>query len=68
MSRHRYIVWIKEEIGGPWVPNGDGPMTERDAVRVARELRESFRIPTRPLPAGVSPNDLQKPKPGLSAR
>lgn len=51
----KYIVWLRDD--GTWAPNGDGPMTRRDADRVAREIRKDFGIATRVLPPEMDPND-----------
>lgn len=37
--RTKFIVWVKER-GEEWAPNGDGPMTEKTAERVAKEIRK----------------------------
>jgi hypothetical protein len=61
-KNQRWIVWIKEkaESGpyewGPWQPNGDGPMTEREAQRIAKEIRQDCGVKTWALPAGMEPN------------
>ena len=52
----RYIVWIKER-GQGWEPNGDGPMGPKTAERVAREIKEDHRIPTKALPVGETPSE-----------
>jgi hypothetical protein len=49
----KYIVWVKE--GGVWQENGDGPVTQKTAERIARELRHDFGIPVKALPAGDEP-------------
>ncbi len=41
----RYRVEIKED--GRWVDQGDGPMGKATAERVAQEIRQDFKIPTR---------------------
>lgn len=59
----KYIVWIRashDDAGLPiekptWEPNGDGPMGLKTAERVAREVREDFRIPTRVFQDGYQP-------------
>lgn len=47
----QYIVWIRET--DTWEPNGDGPMGEKTAERVAREIEHDCHIPTRVFPVGV---------------
>lgn len=59
----KYIVWIRERDAltrklGPWIENGDGPVTQHTADRMVRELREDFGLPVRALPAGQTPIDL----------
>lgn len=49
----KYIVWVKE--AGIWEPNGDGPMTEKEATRIAREIKQDTRVPAMVLPAGTLP-------------
>lgn len=51
----KYIVWIRED--GQWVDNGDGPMTKREAERVAREIRRECRTAAIALPAGYEPKE-----------
>jgi hypothetical protein len=48
----KYIVWVKT---GPrtWEPNGDGPMTEKTALRIAAELRRERVCDAHVLPEGV---------------
>jgi hypothetical protein len=47
----KYIVWVKDRSDSEWEPNGDGPMTQKDADRVVRELRGTCRA--RALPVGM---------------
>lgn len=49
----RFIVWIDQGKG--WEEQGDGPMGEKTAERVAREIRADFKIPVRMLPEGQEP-------------
>jgi hypothetical protein len=49
----KYIVWVKED--GKWVENGDGPMTEKTAKRVEREIRKETGCPAKALPVGMEP-------------
>jgi len=49
----KYIVWVKEN--GKWVEQGDGPLTEKQATRIAREIRTDCRVQTRVLPVGAIP-------------
>lgn len=53
MSTAKYIVWIRED--GRWVEQGDGPLTKRDADRIAAEIRQDFRRKAIVLPAGQEP-------------
>ena len=55
--RKRYIVWVKT---GPrtWEPNGDGPMSEKQALRIANDLRKE-----RVCDAHVLPAEESKPAP-----
>ena len=41
----KYIVEVKEN--GKWEPNGDGPMSEKTAIRVAREIEKGCGVPAR---------------------
>lgn len=50
----KYTVWIKER-GQSWCENGDGPVTQLQANRIAREIASDFGIPTRVLPLGEWP-------------
>jgi len=50
----RYIVWIKER-GQPWEPNGEGPLTLKQAERIAKETRQDTGVPTKVLPVGQEP-------------
>lgn len=47
----KFIVWVKE--GGRWEPNGDGPMSGKDAQRVAKEIKRYCGCPAKVLPAGM---------------
>ena len=49
----RFVVWIKE--AGAWTEQGDGPMSEATARRIANEIRADFRIPVKVLPIGARP-------------
>lgn len=50
----KYIVWIKE--AGKWVEQGDGPLTEKTAKRIVKELRHDFpSCAARALPVGEAP-------------
>lgn len=49
----RFVVWIKQR--GEWTEQGDGPLSKATAERIAREIREDFRLPVRVEPAGVVP-------------
>jgi hypothetical protein len=49
----KYIVWIKED--GIWQEQGEGPMTLREAERIAREIRQDCGVRTKVLPVGVEP-------------
>jgi hypothetical protein len=51
---NKYIVWIRED--GKWVEQGDGPLTQKDADRIAREVRRECRVQTKVCPAGLDPN------------
>ncbi len=50
----KYIVWVKEN--GQWEPNGDGPLTLKQAERIATEIRRECRVATKVLPANESPH------------
>jgi len=45
----KYIVWVKEN--GLWSENGDGPMSEKTARRVAKEISK-MGYATRVAPVG----------------
>jgi hypothetical protein len=49
----KYIVWVKQN--GIWHEQGDGPLSEREAKRIAREIRQDCHCPTqiRPADAGA---------------
>lgn len=49
----KYVVWVKED--GTWQPNGDGAMTEKQATRVASEIKRDCRVPAKVVPEGVIP-------------
>ena len=49
----KYIVWIRED--GRWVENGEGPMTQRQAERIAREIRRECRVAAIAVPVGLEP-------------
>ncbi len=50
----KYIVWIKED--GAWVEQGDGPMTQLQANRVASEIRKDCGCAAKVLPVGMEPS------------
>jgi hypothetical protein len=61
----KYIIWIREREEhtnnlGPWIENGDGPMSKATAERVERELRADFHLPVRALPVGCEPLTLNR--------
>ncbi len=45
----RYIVLIK--VNGRWIPNGDGPMTQKQAERISREIRTHCQCPSKIIQA-----------------
>lgn len=47
----KFIVQVKEN--GVWEDNGDGPMNEQTALRVAREIRKECGVQTRVVPANA---------------
>ena len=49
----KYVVWVKENE--KWVQNGEGPLTFKEASRIAREIREDCGVPSRILPKGQEP-------------
>lgn len=49
----RFIIWLREE--GEWVEQGDGPLTQVQAERIAREIRQDFGLRTKILPVGQAP-------------
>jgi len=49
----KYIVWVKE--GKTWEPNGEGPLTLKQAERIAKETRQDTGVPTKVLPVGQTP-------------
>lgn len=53
MSSCKHIVWIKDE--GVWKEQGDGPLTKKQAERIAGEISHDFGIPVKVLPVGVEP-------------
>lgn len=51
----KFIVWVKDEdTRGNWVPNGDGPMSEKTAERIKNELRRAG-YPALAMAVGHSP-------------
>jgi hypothetical protein len=51
----KYIVWINEDKGAGWEENGDGPLTYRQAERIAREIFMGCHVRTKFLPVGRVP-------------
>lgn len=49
----KYIVWIKEN--GHWVEQGDGPLSQKTAERIAREIRKECGVACRVRPVGQDP-------------
>lgn len=49
----KYLVWIKEK--GSWVEQGDGPLSQATAERIAREIRKECGVSAKVLPVGVEP-------------
>lgn len=41
----KYIVYINE--GNGWEEQGDGPLTLKQAERIAREIKADCKIPTK---------------------
>ena len=58
MTRH--IVWIKERGKATWEEQGDGPLTLKQAERIAKEIRKECGVPTKVLPAGSTPREIVK--------
>ena len=56
----KFIVWIKDLEFKIWVPNVDGPLTEKQAQRIAREIRKECGVATKYLPIGMDPGPLEK--------
>jgi len=52
----KYIVWVRER-GKRWEPNGDGPLTLKEAERIAKEIRKDCGVPTKVLPVGQTPEN-----------
>jgi hypothetical protein len=50
----KYIVWIKKGKGSTWEQNGEGPLTLKQAERIAKETR-GLCYAIRVLPSGFSP-------------
>ena len=50
----KHLVWLKETADARWEPNGDGPLSEKTAQRIAREIRH-LTAATRVLPVGTDP-------------
>jgi hypothetical protein len=44
----KYLVLIREK--GQWVEQGDGPLTLKQAERIAREIQADFGVRTRAVP------------------
>lgn len=62
----KYIVWVKDRnenvpecysVGRRWVPNGEGPLPQHTAERIARESQSSHTL-VRVLPVSQTPIDL----------
>lgn len=52
-GRAKYVVWLKQD--GNWTKQGDGPLGQATAERIAREIRADFKVPVKVLPEGDSP-------------
>lgn len=60
----KYIVWVKDRedtpecyrVGKQWTPNGEGPLSQPTAERIARETPKCVRV--RVLPVSHTPIDL----------
>jgi hypothetical protein len=50
---NKYIVWIKED--GRWIENGEGPLTLKQAERIAKETRKDCGVAAKVLPVGIDP-------------
>ena len=66
----KYIIWLKDvgevpecySVGKHWTEQGDGPLTETQANRIAEEIRRMGSCFVRVLPAGMRPpNDAHCP-------
>lgn len=51
----KYIVWVKDD--GRWQEQGDGPLTKKEAERIAGEIRRECRCPAKVLPVGMEPGN-----------
>ncbi len=48
----KYQVWVKERApGAEWEDCGEGPLTQAQAERIARELRQDTGCLTKIMPA-----------------
>ncbi len=52
----KYVVWVKER-GHAWEPNGEGPLTLKQAERIAKETKQDCRVPVKVLPVGEQPQE-----------
>ena len=66
---NKFIIWIKQDevaaalhggAAGTWEPNGEGPLTQKQADRIVRETRRGCavypgRLDFRILPCGQVP-------------
>jgi len=60
----KYLLWLKfseraaernSEPPGVWIEQGDGPLTKKQAQRIASEI-QSDGITIKTLPVGTAPN------------
>ena len=49
----KFIVWVR--VDGRWEEQGDGPLTAKQAERIAREIKKDCHCFTKILPEGVEP-------------
>ena len=50
-THSKFIVWINE--GNGWEEQGEGPMTKKQAERIAREIRQGCGCKAKYLPVGA---------------
>lgn len=54
----KFVVWVREDTSVfGWEEQGDGPMSQKEAERIAREIKQDCGVRTLVRPEGWQPGE-----------